>query len=202
MYPLYYYPNRPTLIPPDPLNPMNPASDYLNSLELSGKYVGEVKANGDNTLIYTGGDAELPAFWNRTHARLNYRPVPGILDELKIFPPNCVINAELMHNHTKTVKNKLIVHCIMVWENKPLIGKTWGESRYILESLNWDNHSHVILSELYYHGFWELFQRADGIVTEGIILKDPLGKLQFCTQPTHNVYWMLKIRKPCKKYSF
>ena len=57
MYPLYYYPNRPTLIPPDPLNPMNPASDYLNSLELSGKYVSEVKANGDNTLIYTGGDA-------------------------------------------------------------------------------------------------------------------------------------------------
>ena len=45
---LYWYPNRPLLIPPDPLDPLNPKPDYLNSLEASGKYVAEQKWNGDN----------------------------------------------------------------------------------------------------------------------------------------------------------
>lgn len=201
MYPIYYYPNRPILIPPDPLNPTDPSSDYLDSLENSGKYAAEQKFNEDNCQIYTD-EFMPPVFWNRTHARLGYRPIPQILEELKIFPPNSVINAELMHNHTKTVKNKLIVHCVMVWKNKPLLGKTWGDSRKILEDLDWRMNDHVILSKIQYNEFWELFQKADGNVTEGIILKDPLGKLLYSTTPINNVSWMLKIRKPCKKYSF
>lgn len=50
---LYYYPNRPMLVPPDPLNALDPKPDYINSLEASGKYVAELKGNGDNCLLYT-----------------------------------------------------------------------------------------------------------------------------------------------------
>ena len=59
------------------------------------------------------------------------------------------------------------------------------------------------LSEIHRSGFWELYQRADGGSTpmvEGIILKDPTGKLVFTATPgqetTPGVPWMLKIRKP------
>lgn len=192
----YYYPNRPILIPPDPKNPMEPKSDYLDGLEKSGRYIAEKKWNGDNTQIYTDS-LEL---WNRTRSRLKYNPTSLVREELEQFPKGCVINAELVHNHTKTVKDTIIVHCIMVYKGEPLLGKTWADSRAILEEFKYGKH--VQLSELHTSGFFDLWCQADGEVVEGIILKDPSGLLQFSMVPISNVPWMLKVRKPCKKYSF
>ena len=104
---MYYYPNRPTLIPPDPKDPLNPKPDYINGLEASGKYVAEQKWNGDNYLIYTG---DCPEFWNRHKTRLTYQPSPEVKDELKRWPQGCIINAELIHNKSKTIKHLFIVH--------------------------------------------------------------------------------------------
>jgi hypothetical protein len=193
----YFYSNRPILIPPDPKNPLNPAPDYLNELEASGKYIAEQKWNGDNTLIFTDRPTE---FWNRTKARLKYTPPPEMVEELRRWPKGCLINAELVDHHTTTVKNKLIVHCIMSYKNKPLLGKTWGDSRHILEDM--PGGSLVIVSPVWTTGFWDLFQAADGKVIEGIILKNPKGKLVFSTTPLADVSYMLKVRKSCKKYSF
>ena len=194
----YYYPNRPTLIPPDPQNPTNPKPDYLNSLELTGKYIAEQKWNGDNCLIYTGLETQ---FWNRTGSRLKYIPNEGIRKACSGFPNDCVINAELVHNKTKTIKHTLIVHSILVWKTEPLIGKSWGYARDILESLSvWGNG--LKLSELYHGGFWDKFNAADGTIIEGIVLKDPSGIITISTYPVPDVSWMLKVRKPSKKYSF
>lgn len=199
----YYYPNRPRLIPPDPDNPLNPKPDYINSLELSGKYIGELKWNGDNCLIYTGPDPAQgpPQFWNRHGTRLKYVPSLEIQSGVSKLPPDCVLNAELVHNHTKAVKHTLIVHCVMVWKGLPLFGKSWAYSRQILEELSVWNNS-LRLSEVFQSGFWNRFQSADGEIIEGIILKDPSGGLQFSTRPLPDVSWMLKIRKPNNKYNF
>lgn len=194
----YYYPNRPRLIPPDPDNPLDPKPDYLNSLEQSGKYIAELKWNGDNCLIYTGPD---PVFWNRHGTRLKYVPSLEVQSGISKLPPDCVLNAELVHNRTKTVKHTLIVHCIMVWKGKPLIGKTWGYSRKLLEGLTVWN-SGLQLSEIFQSGFWDIFQTTDGKIHEGLVLKDQSGILQFSTRPIPDVSWMLKVRKPCNKYSF
>jgi len=196
---MYYYPNRPRLIPPDPENPMNPKPFYIQSLEATGRWIAEQKWNGDNCLIYTGSK---PEFWNRHGTRLKYKPIPKVLEEVAAFPPDCVINAEMLHNKTKTIKDRLICHCIYVWEGKPLFGKTWGDARAILEAHDWKNNSQVTLSPIWTKGFWELFQQADGVNIEGIILKDPKGKLVISTREVPDVSWMLKIRKPCKKYNF
>jgi len=196
---LYFYPNRPTLIPPDPNNPLQPKPDYLNSLERSGKYVGEQKWNGDNVQIYTDD----LSFWNRTGGRLKYKPPATMIEELKAFPKGCILNAELMHNHTITVKNLLIVHCLMAHKGKPLLGYTWGQAREILEG--WKYGEHVKLSPIWKTGFWDLFQKADGKIIEGIVLKDPTGLLRFSTTPLPNdgsVSWMLKVRKTSKKYAY
>lgn len=193
---LYYYPNRPILIPPDPENPLNPKPDYINSLEVSGKYIAELKWNGDNVLIYT----DTMEFWNRHKEHHNYKLPAEVLKELKKFPKGCIINAELIHNRTKDIKNKLIVHCLMAWKGKILAGKTWKDSREILEDQTYGDH--VILSQVWEKGFWKLWQETDGTTIEGIILKKPKGLLQFSTTPIKDVPWMLKIRKPCKKYLF
>jgi hypothetical protein len=198
--PLYYYPNRPTLIPPDPKDPLNPKSDYINGLETSGKYVAEQKWNGDNCLIYTTG----LEFWNRHKARLSYQPSPEAREEWERWPKDSIINAELIHNKSKTIKHLFIVHCIMQWKGELLIGKTWGDSRAILEECLATGLSgeQVRISKVWQSGFWDLFQAADVTTIEGIILKDPMGKLRYSTTPLADVSWMLKIRKPCKKYSF
>jgi len=198
--PLYFYPNRPTLVPPDPVNPMTPAPDFINSLEASGKYVAEQKWNGDNCLVYT---TEMQ-LWNRHHARLAYRPTPEMLAALSTFPRGSLINGELVNSKTKTVKNLLVVHCVMQWAGQLMNGKPWGESRFLLEKhfQEHDMGSQVVLSKIWLTGFWDLYQAADGAIIEGIVLKDPRGKIQLSTTPLADVNWMLKIRKPCKKYQF
>ena len=190
----YYYPNRPILIPPDPKNPLEPKSDYLTGLE--DRYIAEQKWNGDNTMIFT----DTMELWNRKRGKLKYTPSGQVRDEMEQLPKGCLINAELVHNHTKTVKDTIIVHCIMVYQGEPLFGKTWADSRAILEEFKYGEH--VRLSPLWTSGFFDLWNKADGEVIEGIVLKDPSGLLLFSTVPIADVSWMLKVRKPCKKYSF
>jgi hypothetical protein len=212
---IFYYPNRPTLIPPDPDHPMEPQSTYLDNLEATGKYVAEFKWNGDNTTVYTDDIS----FWNREGKRLSYTPTPEVLVELKQFPKGCILNLELLHRHTKNVKNLLIVHSIMKWEDILLLGKTWGDSRRILEKLTWlprtvgtqlSYDHHVLLAQIQKPGhtapntFWRMFKEAQACdeAIEGIILKDPNGRLQFSTTPLKDVNYMLKVRKPSKKYPY
>jgi hypothetical protein len=174
-----------------------PNKSKINELENSGEYIAEKKWNGDNVLIDTN---DINHFWNRNHEYLKYIPNDPMKAELSAWPRNMVINAELIHNHTKIFKNLLIVHCVMIWKGKPFIGKTWNDSRKILNDQLTD--SHVQVSVIHQSNFWELFEATDGIVIEGIILKKLSGKLVFSATPISDVPWMLKIRKPCKKYSF
>lgn len=199
---IYYFPNRPTLVPPDPNNPLDPKPDYLNELEQSEDWVAELKWNGDNTLIHL--DEWPPVFWNRHKARLKYRPSQEVLEELKFWKEwagDAILNAETVDKKTKTIKNLLIVHCVMAFRSNYLIGKTWGDSRKILEDAINQGLSgpQVQVSKVWQSGFWNLFQQADGSIIEGIVLKKPTGKLQFSTTPLKDVSWMRKVRKPSKR---
>lgn len=200
---LYYYPNRPHEDVADPYakDHKDPSPDHLNSLEQSGKYIAEQKWNGDNVQIFT----DTLQFWNRQKKLLTrYRMTPEVKAELEQWPKGCMLNAELVHNHTTTVKNLIIVHCIMVWKGKPLIGKTWGDSRDLLEEVVQQGLSgeHVQVSKIWDRGFFDLYQSADGSIIEGIILKNPNGRLVFSATPIKDVPWMRKFRKPCKKYNY
>lgn len=193
---LYYYPNRPSLLPPDPDNPLNPKPNFINDLEKSGNYIAEQKWNGDNILIYT----DTMEFWNRHKSKHKYIPPSEMIKELKKFPKGSIINAELVNYRTKNIKNLLIVHSLLAWKGKLLFGKTWGDARSILENQIYGDH--IILSPIWKKGFWDLFQKADGKVIEGIVLKNPTGKIILSTSLLKDVSYMYKIRKPCKKYSF
>jgi hypothetical protein len=205
---LFYFPNRPTLVPPDPRTPLNPAPDYITSLEKQYTRA-EFKWNGDNTTVRTDD----LSFWNRQGERLCYTPHPDMLRELSQFPKGSILNGELMHRHTKTVKHLLILHCVMGWDGNLLYGKNWDYSRQLLEAcsslprtcgtqLSYGNH--VVLAQTFRSGYWSLFNqaRACGDEIEGIVVKNPLGRLVLSTSPIPEVSWMLKIRKPSKKYSF
>ncbi len=200
---LYYYPNRPTLIPPDPKSPMNPKPNYINELEKTGKFIAEQKWNGDNILVYTDDCS----FWNRRKGLHRYEPLPETTKALKLFPKGCIINLELVHYRTKLIKNYLLIHSLLAWAGSVLTGKTWSDARLILEdffqtmSQKLDG-SGLHLSPVWKTGFWKLFQEADGETIEGIVLKEPKGKLVISAGTIPDVTYMLKIRKPSKKYKF
>ena len=105
-----------------------------------------------------------------------------------------------MNYRTIGIKDILIVHCIMAWKGKLLLGKTWGDSRKILDDQ--PSGAHVQVSPTYKTGFWNLFEEADGQTIEGIIIKRLAGKLIFSCTPIDDVSWMFKFRKPCKKYLY
>jgi hypothetical protein len=216
----YYYPNRPVLIPADPDHPMDPQRGPLDSLEASGQYIAEQKWNGDNCLIYTGehnGCLEL-AFWNRNKAILKYKASTEVVGELKQFPKDSIINCELVNSRTKETKELLIVHCIMAWDGELLTGATWSDSRQLIQD-HVQSGDHVVASPVYQSGYWDLFQTKHGVLQdriiedpdliEGIILKDPNGKLVFSATPIKDISWMMKIRHASvradgtmKKYAF
>lgn len=185
---LFYYPNRPILIPPD--------EAHIRSLEATGDYIAEKKWNGDNITLNT----DTMGIRNRYNQPHRFVPDEIMREELSQWPKHACINAELMNYKTKDTKNLIIAHCVMAWRGKPLIGKTWGDSRKILEDM--PSGISVQVNQVYESGFWDLFQTADGKTIEGIILKKPAGKLIFSTTPIADVPWMLKVRKPCKKYQF
>ena len=202
---LYYWPNRPILIPPDPDAPLDPKPDYINSLEKSGKYIAEQKWNGDNTLIYTDD----LSFWNRHGEKIHrYTPPAEQMKQLKRIPKGGIINLELLHFRIKDVKykNTLLIHSLLGWDGVPMAGKTWGDARLILEdifkTLKFPKDSGIILSPVWKKGFWKLYQDADGEIIEGIVLKDPKGKLVISASKIADVHYMKKIRKPSKKYQF
>ena len=211
---LYYYPNRPILIPPDPDNPLQPKPDYINGLEKEGRYIAEQKYNGDNCLIYVKTKVvntkvvRYYEFWNRHKEQLKYQPSPEVQAELEQIPDHSIINVELIHSKTKEFKHILMAHCVMAWDGKLLTGQTWGDSRQILTD-NIKSGEHLYVSDVYQEGFWDLYKQADGATIEGIILKDPEGKLVYSTTPIKDQNWMMKIRVPSmrpdgtmKKYGF
>jgi hypothetical protein len=186
---IFFYPNRPTLMPP--------SKELITTLEKSGKYVAEQKWNGDNVLYNTDSQR----FWNRHKELHRYLPSPEVKKELDQFPKGCLINAELVNYRTKTIKELIIVHSILVYQGSPLLGKTWDDARKIIEEFKYGEH--VTLSKIYTSGFWDLFNKADGAIVEGIILKDPTGRLVFSTTAIKDVNFMKKFRKPREGvYSF
>ena len=199
---LFYWPNRPILIPPDPVAPLNPKPDYINSLEASGNYIAEEKWNGDNVLIFTDD----LSFWNRRNEPHRYKPPPEMAKHLKRIPKGAIINLELVHYRTKEIKDMLLIHTLLGWDGVPLAGQTWGDARLILEdlfkTLKFPKESGIVLSPVWKKGFWKLYQKADGDIIEGIILKEPKGKLVISASKIPDVSYMLKIRKPSKKYQF
>jgi hypothetical protein len=185
---LFYYPNRPTLMPPD--------KDKIDAMEKTGEYVAEKKFNGDNILIHT----DTMEIWNRKKTRHRFVPSPAMREELEKWPKHSLLNAELMNYRTKLIKDIVIIHCVMAWKGKLLIGKTWGDSRKILDDQPYG--AHVKVSPVYKTGFWNLFQEADGQTIEGIIIKKLAGKLIFSCSPIADTSFMFKFRKPCKKYLY
>ena len=125
-----------------------------------------------------------------------------------------VLVAEIMHSKTKTIKDTIFVHDLLVWDNNYLTGITFEDRQKILAShmipiseapthFICDKKDKVWFAKCFSKDFENLFWSIKDItIDEGLVLKDPKAKLIACYKPSSNSSWQVKIRHKSKKYLF
>ena len=125
-----------------------------------------------------------------------------------------VLCAELMHSKTKEIKNTIYIHDMLVWQSEMLLESTFRERQVILDErlkTNVEAHSHYVVDaegkiwyakrfEKNFNGIWVSIKEPK--IDEGLVLKNPEGKLRACLTEKENASWQVKCRHQHKHYNF
>ena len=197
----YFYPEKPTL--------MTKEQDFFEEISNDPNWVAELKYNGQRCMLWIiDGKVE---FWGRHGKKLAYNdnPNPDIIDYMIAkFPKGCFLfDAELRHNKTVGVRDKLVIWDVFIFRNEFLNKEQYWTRRAILKNrigLAWDDTQNAVkLIEQYPHSFNQVYDRVikdDEI--EGLVLKNLRGKLNISRTSASNSTWMYKVRKPSGRYKF
>lgn len=214
----YLWPPRPDNAIPD---------NMLHFYEKRG-WVGQMKKNGTNTVLFVSPDKEIitKTRHNGDHKAWKQNQSKA-LDVFTTLPGDgwYVINCELLHNKTSLVKDTLYIFDIMVADGELLVGKTFLERMEILRdlfgivddenvvSLSDTSHyvinAHVWLAKTIEGGFKNIMRIANqqkpesgAPVDEGIVLKNPKARLAMPGRAKSNSDWQVKCRIAHKNYNF
>jgi len=200
---LYFFPNKPNLIT---IN-----SHIVREKSDDSNWWAEIKKNGSRLCLRKDKEEACKhksfngfIFWNRHKQLLSYEPSQELLEELYTLkiPEGTHIDAELLHHKTKNIKHLIYVYDIYMHNGKQ-ITETLEVRRKIIEDIFCNNYKHFVLSKLYFNDFENVFNKA--IIqseNEGLVLKSKQGKIAWDLKKCQEVWWQLKIRKPCGSYSF
>jgi hypothetical protein len=199
----YYYPNKPILITPD--------SPQVQQLSDDSDVWAEIKKNGTRLCLWKSKE-DSPKhlsfndfiFWNRTKEVLKYYPDPELLDELNSLniPDSTHIDAELLHQKTKHIKNYIYVYDIYRYKGQQVL-ESLEVRRRMIEDIVKDGLKHVQLAKTYPNDFVNLFKKV--IVepeNEGLVMKNKKGMIVWNFKTCVDVPWQIKIRKPSNSYPY
>jgi ATP-dependent DNA ligase len=166
-------------------------------------WVAEVKKNGDRLVLVK--DSGRFTFWNRQKTMLKYVPPDEMTEELhKLAIPNGTqLDAELLHNHTKNIKNQIYFYDVYTWNDKPV--ETDFKSRRLMLEINIPLAGKHICLATQFQGedFKTLF---DNVIkaeeNEGLVMKNLTGFIVFNTFKSPDVPWQIKIRRESKNSKF
>jgi ATP-dependent DNA ligase len=190
----FWYPNRPLLISID-----SPKIDELSSDQ---SWVAEIKKNGDRLCLHYDGEGFY--FFNRHQSILKYDPPAEMMKELKSLnlPRNTILDGELMHNHTKNVKNLIYFYDVYVYNNKK-VDLPFCNRRILLQSIIPEHtiFQHLTISHQYTDNFRNLFHVViEKEENEGLVIKNLNGMISWNMFKSEDVSWQIKIRKETKGY--
>lgn len=187
----YWYPNRPILASPDSIT--------VDEMSNSKHCVAEIKKNGDRLVLIKEKGKFL--FFNRHRSILKYDPPKSVVEDLSQLnvPDGSQLDAELIHRHTKEVKNLIFFYDVYQWGGKQMTGDL-SERRECLDPLFEDiTLEHLRLAYQYSRDFMKLFNVVtEAPENEGLVMKDLRGKIEFNRNKSPDVWWQVKIRKPTK----
>jgi hypothetical protein len=218
---IYLYPNRPILYSVD-------APEILK-FSYDPNFVAEIKKNGDRLCLQKENGKFL--WWNRHKELLKrYTPIDEVLDELNSLniPDITQLDAELLHNHTKTDKHHLYFYDVYLWGGE-YNHDTLRQRRVFLENLFAGKKFKHLELAIQYVGkkpepnttvstdfdwlgperkitvpdFQQLYYKVIPVPeNEGLVIKNLNGKLIFNTAKSNDVDWQIKIRREHKNYKF
>jgi len=204
----YLYPPRPESAVPH---------TTLDFYERTMQWVAQYKKNGTNTIIGISPDKKFIAMNRHNDNHKTWQLTDHIKKELAaIFsgPYWYVICAEILHLKTPMIKDTIYIYDILVFESRFLYGSKFSERQKILDPIlttERETESHYVCdseNKIWYAKlinkdfkkiFWEI---KDPAIDEGLVLKDPNGKLLKCDKPTSNSGWQAKCRYQTKNYQF
>lgn len=217
----YLYPPRPEWVL---------TYDRIPYWEAQG-WIGQYKKNGTNTIVGLAPvghpvPINIPGVI-RAHNRIFYAMnrhqeahrawqltahVSGVLAELLPRDSITVLVGEIMHSKTPTIKDTIYFHDVIVYGSKQLVGSTYAERQKILERLlpaQDEDYSHYIVDDKVWRakslksGILQAYHDIEDIkIDEGIVLKNPKGKLKPCRTEKSNQDWQAKVRYATKNYQF
>ena len=199
----YFYPEKPVL--------MNIEQESFEDMSNDTEWVAELKYNGQRCCLHIlDGKVE---FWGRHGKKLKYNDDPDatmVAYLAKKFPRGYFLfDAELRHNKTVGVRDKLVIWDVFIFRDELLNKEQYWTRRAILESrleplgFNIDEKETVKLIEQYPTDFAEVYDRViknDEI--EGLVIKNLRGKFNIGRASASDSNWMYKVRKPSGRYAF
>lgn len=173
-------------------------------------WIAQCKKNGTNSVIFVPPSEKIFAKTRHNDDHKAWKFTEGsskIFDETRNAGWN-VFNAELMHSKGNGFRDINYLHDVLVWNGEYLIGKTYQERFELLQNIFCDikdeTHSHYVindhtwLAKNFKADFSKLFHSLTNNEDEGLVLKNPKGKLEL----RDNTGWLVKCRKFHKNYGF
>jgi len=129
-----------------------------------------------------------------------------------------VLDGELMHSKTKGLKDRIVVFDILVHDGEYLVGTTVKDRFDLLfyavgepdtyedetgSELALRVNDNLWLAEMFDSDLPDRFRELNALdEIEGLVLKDPGGKMQPGVIEKNNTSWLIRCRKPHKNYQY
>lgn len=206
----YIYPPRPAgAIPP-------------HHVDRYPGWIAQYKFNGTRNVVFMFPDGHIEMFNRHKQWNKAYKPTEDMV--LAFHALNLpkgkfhVFDGELMHSKTRGIKDRFILFDILVFNGEYLLGTRYIDRYRMLEALlgtptefeaetgnkiAYRVNNNIWFSKIYTKDLKERFKKLIHMdEVEGLVLKDPNGRLTFGLQEENNGSWMIRVRKPHKNYAF
>lgn len=207
-----HFPEWRYLYPPRPEAAVT--HDLIGMYEKQG-WVGQYKKNGTCAVIGIGPGHSFQ-WMNRHEAELKWSPtdrVAGMLWEIFGSSAWTVLVGELLHSKVREIRNKIYLFDFIVLEGEYQLGTTFAEREKILKERfepyigaesesHWLANEDVWLAKTKLGSLSHIFKGMHRPEDEGLVLKDPKGKLRDCEREKTNGHWQVKVRHPRTNFSW
>jgi len=184
------------------------------------------KFNGTRTLVFVSPSGEIHLRNRKREPHKAYKLTDTMRRAWEPFSktPNWnVFDGELLHSKTSNVKDRIVLFDLLVHAGSYLTGTTYEERYRLLYTLCGypENHEdstgsqlalwvndHVWLAETFEtpesleEAILHFREKTDLDEIEGLVLKDPGGKLKPGVTEDNNSGWMIRVRKEHKNYKY
>lgn len=194
------------------------------------KWVGQFKKNGTCTVLFVTPEKDIIVKTRHDSDHKAWKPTSGSTDAFKKMPGDgwYVFVCEVLHSKTKLVKDTVYIFDILVNDGENLEGTTFIDRQEILKTLfeidkdlpegvtRIHAKSHYVITPKVWlarlitgkfketmAGIQEASDKVEGnSENEGLVLKNPNGKLRNLQKQKSNSGWQVKCRCATANYSF